>query len=619
MAKTYSPGFSPKKAALERFIKADSVNRFHKKTSGNIARLKSEDMGEQNGTQSSLEVFSLTMIDPGQVEEIDNRDQALTAEDQTGVDAHGNPISIPTLGSDASNRLCKDAHGGSFAVGKDSYTPSFYKKTVLFPVICTDETAAATSEAQATYRTIEQNGSTLATNMLDYNLNDLILQKMNGNTSIANEVKFASQEGLPDGTFPYLPQGYYEHEFGKRIQERASRDPANHGKKFYVELSRHQIERAIENDQTIKNISRDSREKVVHPFRVGEEMFLYDGITYVVRSTADYVGAVTKADGTIGFIRPFEYVSQAGNTYGIVPRANYALDDGRFIDHNGSKLLKYEIAHWYFEEAVKFVPYRTSGQVKTSGEEEIKDHNWGSPVAFKPFWVKPHAIKDADGTTVENTRGQFQQMGLQTIFGLFSRPDKIESGCILCEPVHRQIELRTVTAFPDEKSVPDFQEVKEDRNVTLKSDAETVTTGSVPTDGGGIALASVPGATTPYPALASATNGELRLGGSGTTATVTEELDGFAVITFLRVTGSNGAASVELTPTNGTATGGTNFTATAITLNWADGEMGAKSASVPILDADITEDKVFTVVPGSVSGATLEANSTVTVTIKEKP
>jgi hypothetical protein len=52
---------------------------------------------------------------------------------------------------------------------------------------------------------------------------------------------------------------------------------------------------------------------------------------------------------------------------------------------------------------------------------------------------------------------------------------------------------------------------------------------------------------------------------------------------------SSGAVSVTLTLIAGTATAGTDFVADPITLTWADGEGGVKTARVPIIDDTLEE------------------------------
>lgn len=66
------------------------------------------------------------------------------------------------------------------------------------------------------------------------------------------------------------------------------------------------------------------------------------------------------------------------------------------------------------------------------------------------------------------------------------------------------------------------------------------------------------------------------------------ENGGNATVTLQRINGSEGAISVTFTASSGTATAGTDFTATTVTVNWADGDSAPKTVQVPI-----TEDVIF--------------------------
>ncbi|MBU0674252.1 MAG: DUF4347 domain-containing protein [Proteobacteria bacterium] len=65
---------------------------------------------------------------------------------------------------------------------------------------------------------------------------------------------------------------------------------------------------------------------------------------------------------------------------------------------------------------------------------------------------------------------------------------------------------------------------------------------------------------------------------------IVAENGGTATITVTRTGGTDGAVSVNYATTNGTATAGSDYTATTGTLNWADGDSGAKTFPVPIIN-----------------------------------
>jgi hypothetical protein len=87
-------------------------------------------------------------------------------------------------------------------------------------------------------------------------------------------------------------------------------------------------------------------------------------------------------------------------------------------------------------------------------------------------------------------------------------------------------------------------------------------------------------------------------------------------IRVARSGGSSGVASIDFATMDETAVDGTDYTAANGTLTWANGVAGNRTISIPIADdskAEFTES--FTLVLSNASGATLGANSSVTVNI----
>lgn len=91
---------------------------------------------------------------------------------------------------------------------------------------------------------------------------------------------------------------------------------------------------------------------------------------------------------------------------------------------------------------------------------------------------------------------------------------------------------------------------------------------------------------------------------------------GSVTLTVNRTGGTDGAVSVSLSSSSGTATSGTDFTAVNTTLNFANGE-SSKTVTINITaDALIESDETFTVTLDSTTGgATIGAPGTETVTI----
>jgi hypothetical protein len=92
---------------------------------------------------------------------------------------------------------------------------------------------------------------------------------------------------------------------------------------------------------------------------------------------------------------------------------------------------------------------------------------------------------------------------------------------------------------------------------------------------------------------------------------------GSLTVSVNRTGGSSGAVSVGYATTNGTAIGGTDFTAASGTLNWADGDASLKSFSIPISNTTpFVDSKTFTVaLTNAGSGAMVGTPNSATVSI----
>ena len=98
---------------------------------------------------------------------------------------------------------------------------------------------------------------------------------------------------------------------------------------------------------------------------------------------------------------------------------------------------------------------------------------------------------------------------------------------------------------------------------------------------------------------------------------------GSITLSATRHAGSTGAVSVHYATANGSATAGVDYTATSGVLNWADGESGAKTFSVPILQTAAVSSPNFTVSldtpSGGVSIVAPGLSATATVNINDFP
>ena len=594
------PGFSEVRNSLERFLNVETRHMFTSTKVGTIARLSKKMMGEQNGLCPVEEVFSMSSVDPGRIAELGCDDEAPVSDVQPGIDCFGAKGDITTKGGNADDPLCSSNYCGEFAFGVDAFKPSFYSYERRFPTICIDSAMSQPREVKGTLQAIRNDGPKLVMSDLDYLMFDLVVKRGPGNTSIAQDVKFGIDVGLSNGEFPYLPQSYLNHEFCKRIQEIVMMDPDNHGKTFTVEASTHQIEKAIEDDQRLKLITRDSARVIEDPFRA-EMVQMYDGIRYLSKDIADYVGVIDNG-ASCTFIRPRRHVHQAGTEYGVTARPNYALAEGCNIQCGGRTLPKYEAISWYLEDSVQYVPFIAPGNIPTSGEERIKDNVYASPTAFKTYWVAPHAVETPG--SCPNDRNQFQQMGQRVVFGLYNRPDRIDHGMILAQPVHRCITL-VDNCCPDDVPPTTTKAVSREDDYCDLAGTEGCDPcdGSAGTDGGGELPAGAGAFSFPF----------------GSAMTRVEGVDDEAVVCIERTGGDDGVATITLTANDGTGVAATNYTATTVNLSWAAGETGAKCITVPLLDADIGAAVNFTVDATSPVGATAPTFTAVTVTIAPTP
>jgi DNA/RNA endonuclease G (NUC1) len=97
------------------------------------------------------------------------------------------------------------------------------------------------------------------------------------------------------------------------------------------------------------------------------------------------------------------------------------------------------------------------------------------------------------------------------------------------------------------------------------------------------------------------------------------ENGGSATITVSRTGGSDGAVSVNYATSNGTATSGSDYTATSGTLNFASGDAANKTFTVPVIDDVIYEgnETVNLALSSPTGGATLGSQSSAVLTIVE--
>jgi len=109
-----------------------------------------------------------------------------------------------------------------------------------------------------------------------------------------------------------------------------------------------------------------------------------------------------------------------------------------------------------------------------------------------------------------------------------------------------------------------------------------------------------------------------RLGFATLSASVAED-DGNVEVTLRRTGGMLGAVTIDYGTADGSATAGSDYTATTGTLSWEDGDMGDKLITIPLIDDTADEDgESFDVtLTNAGGGASLDGSETLTVEVAD--
>ncbi len=119
----------------------------------------------------------------------------------------------------------------------------------------------------------------------------------------------------------------------------------------------------------------------------------------------------------------------------------------------------------------------------------------------------------------------------------------------------------------------------------------------------------------PYEGVIQVTSGNGTLQFNASAANV-DEAAGNALLTVIRAGGASGTASVNYATTDGTAAAGTDYTAAAGQLAWADGNAEGQTITVPIFNRlGAQGQRSFSVVLSGAAGAALGSPDSATVTI----
>ncbi|WP_234111787.1 Calx-beta domain-containing protein [Chryseobacterium sp. R2A-55] len=94
-----------------------------------------------------------------------------------------------------------------------------------------------------------------------------------------------------------------------------------------------------------------------------------------------------------------------------------------------------------------------------------------------------------------------------------------------------------------------------------------------------------------------------------------------ATVTVMRTGGGDGAVSVDYATSDGTATAGSDYTATSGTLSWASGDSTPKTFNVALLTDAVADpgETVILTLSNATGGATLGATNPATLTITDVP
>lgn len=141
-----------------------------------------------------------------------------------------------------------------------------------------------------------------------------------------------------------------------------------------------------------------------------------------------------------------------------------------------------------------------------------------------------------------------------------------------------------------------------------------------------VTLDTPSGASLGTPSTITVTLTDDEVAGAGTLAfseniAVVNENIGSVPLTVTRTGGGTGAASVQFNTSNGSATDESDYTRPSApnnVLSWSNGDISSKTINIPIINDTLAENnESFTVILSNVSGATLGAPSTITVTITD--
>lgn len=423
-------------------------------------------------------------------------------------------------------------------------------------------------------RAMEQFGYSLERNVIDFGFY---------NTSVVGGFTFQQ------GAFPAAPEGVLDLGYVRRVFVLLEAQGWE-GVKEVGPISRSAFE-TMKINYKIKegvdmNSSLDSSE--TRFLENGQEVVDWGGIRWILTSKPLRGYLVTNVDGTKSLVPVRPTVARQGTGEGIVTDINQDFFDCRTVCNGAAEEL-YEVAFYVSPDAA-------------TREAFAMPQVGGLTFSQNLFNFEVNMI---DGAFLACNRDNFK--GLFRILHAYAFESTMPElmGAIIYRVSPDCVNIVS-PCCDDQCKVPEGSEV------TIQTPLGPVADGCATSDCDPAACDDDPvnyidPAGTQDEPCPAPDEGVIELATCGPVVTDTEA--GEVCVYVERSGGSLGAATVDYDANNGTAVAGTDFTATAGTLSWADGENDVKKVCVPITDTGVG-GTFFTFALSAVTGADLADGAT---------
>ncbi len=396
------------------------------------------------------------------------------------------------------------------------------------------------------------------------------------------------------GSFPAVPTGTLDVSMIKRMEPALATEGWTGP--IEVQVSAHAFEEMRLNykNNTNQNLETTVVSNDTHFLGNDVQVVMFAGIRWVITKTPPRGYLRPKSDGTFEFVRVLPQSPRQGTGDGLVGEVNQDYFQCR-TTCEGKTYELYEIGLYI---------HPTACVREAFAMPSIAGKTWANNM----FNFDVNMI---DGPFIDNNKDNFKFMfRLLHAFGFRSNwPERM--GAIIYRVSPPEIFVNTPKC--DSEVAPTLQTINMDppNPVALDEAASLDRTACDPlTDDEFGDMVPAPTEADPNP---TGTTGTIQFRNAGPlSVSVTA---GTLTVCVERVSGVNGAASVDIDTADGTATAGDDYTAvTGTTLNWADGEAGVKCIDIPILPGG-DPGQTFNVDLSSVVGATLSADVQIDVTL----